>query len=662
MGFLNPLVLLAALAVAVPVFLHLFHRHESRRIPFPALRYLLRTEREHARRIRLRQLVLLLLRVAILACLVAAAARLFVRGRGTAHEPTAVAVILDNSASSGRVLDDERILDRLQAVALRSVGAATSDDRIWVIRAGSPWETAVPGGPAEARRRVEETAVSAGASELARTVRRAAELVRASELDHGEIHLVSDLQATAVDSRPGTPPAGDIPLLVWAPEEGDPRPNRYLHEIRIGGGLPPLAGERSEATVLVGAAEVSPSAVSVRLVVEGRIRGATTASPGRAVVLPFGPFPEGPVEGWVETDPDALAADDRRWFTVPVRPAPTVTVRGPGSFFVEEAAAVLEAGGRIRSDGAPGEAEVLFSMSGEGLEDGHATSVVFPGADPILLPALNRRLGAAGIPWRYETRPGAGEAGVDAPALPVELDDVRVRPVYELLPAGPTPSGEVLARLESGEPWIVRGRSPEGWYVLVASPPVPEASTLPVSAAMVPLLDWASATSSEDGAGRPPREAGAPLPVSGRATAVETPAGTRHPVDGTQLFRRTDRPGIYRVLAGDTVIDRVAVNVPVRESLPDRLDPDSVRAWLGSGVELVPDEASWTRSVFTRRQGPELWRPLLLLALLLLLAESWIAASGGSRDRRSRAASRGPEETRTPAAADRSKEQRAVIG
>ena len=47
MGALNPLFLLAGAAVAVPLFLHLFQRQEARRVAFPALRYLERTEREH---------------------------------------------------------------------------------------------------------------------------------------------------------------------------------------------------------------------------------------------------------------------------------------------------------------------------------------------------------------------------------------------------------------------------------------------------------------------------------------------------------------------------------------------------------------------------------------------------------------------------------------
>ena len=77
MGALSPFFIVAAFAVGVPIYLHLFHRHETRRLSFPALRYLERTEREHARQIRLRQLILLVMRVGVLILLVGAGARLF---------------------------------------------------------------------------------------------------------------------------------------------------------------------------------------------------------------------------------------------------------------------------------------------------------------------------------------------------------------------------------------------------------------------------------------------------------------------------------------------------------------------------------------------------------------------------------------------------------
>ena len=134
MSALSPLFLLAGVAVAVPIFLHLFQRHQTRRLSFPALRYLERTEREHARQIRLRQIILLLLRVTVLLLLVGAGARLFFAGRGASHPPTAAVIIIDNSLSSGRVDGERRVLEGLKELARSTLDEATDDDRFWVIR------------------------------------------------------------------------------------------------------------------------------------------------------------------------------------------------------------------------------------------------------------------------------------------------------------------------------------------------------------------------------------------------------------------------------------------------------------------------------------------------------------------------------------------------
>ncbi|MFW6200401.1 MAG: BatA domain-containing protein, partial [Gemmatimonadota bacterium] len=111
MGFLSPLLLLAAAALAVPLMLHLFRRRERSRRSFPALRYLKETSRDRARYVRLRQLLLLALRLAVLACLVLAAARLVLPLGGTDHPPGGLAVVVDNGVTSSRVVDDRRVLD-----------------------------------------------------------------------------------------------------------------------------------------------------------------------------------------------------------------------------------------------------------------------------------------------------------------------------------------------------------------------------------------------------------------------------------------------------------------------------------------------------------------------------------------------------------------------
>ncbi len=634
MGFLNPLLLLAAAAIGVPLLLHLFHRHESRRIPFPALRYLLRTEREHARRIKLRQLLLLLLRVAVVLMLATAAARPFLRRGGGAHPATALAIVLDNSMSAGRVIQGERVMDRIKRAAFATLDEAGGDDRIWVLRAGEPWDVSTPGNAAHARGRVAATEVSAAAADLTRTVRRGAGLVLQAGLPAAEVHLLSDLQATAL-GEPPPDPLSEAPVLVYRCTDDERPTNRYLGAVLVGGGLPPIAGRRSELAVGLGGDTLD---APLRLIVNDRIRGATRVVAGTTTLLPFGPFAEGWVSGYVETDPDDLSGDDRRWFALAVRPPPVVELArgGERSYFLEQAVAVLVDAGRLRSGGTAANpvADVVLAVGGVGVgavRSGSLVAVV-PPSDPVLLPAVNRRLVEAGIPWRYLATDARGEARIGEHRLPVPLDDVSVVGSYRL--EGTLSGADVVARLTDGSPWLVSGTAGNGSYRLVGSPLDPDATSLPVSAFMIPLLEWLVSPLGGEG-GLSTVTAGGGLALPGSATAVQTPDGVIHPVDGAQDFRPTSAVGIYRVLAGDSVLALVAVNPPVRESLLAPADPAAVAQALGPDATVIDDLQIWRESIFTRRQGRELWQPLLIAVLILLVVESWVAATGRGRGERS---------------------------
>lgn len=630
MGALNPLFLLAGAAVAVPLFLHLFQRHQARRLSFPALRYLERTEREHARRIRFRQLLLLMVRVAVLLVVVGAGARLFVQGRGAAHPPTAVVLILDNSMSAGRVVGGERVLDRLEAVALATLELANPEDRFWVLRAGEPWAPVAPLTPGEAQDRVRDTEVSAARGDLTAALRRAAGLLAASPLPAREIHLISDLQRTAFDPSADAP-AGDLPVTVWAGEDAR-APNRGLGRVLVGGGLPPLQGERTQLTV-----ETSPGAegdsteLPVRVVMDGRVRGAATVPLGSAAAVPLPPVPGGWVTGWVETDPDDLRADDRHAFAFQARPAPVVAVAGDPGRFAADALAVLEQAGRLRA-AAPGRADVLLAVEGAGLERRDVTAaVVVPPTDATLLPALNRRLTAAGIPWQYERFDGSGEAPLQGPRLPDALEGTSVSRRYRLAAAGTVVAPTTLARVGDAA-WAVETIDASGRRVLLLGSALDDASsTLPTSAAMVRFVDWAASDWAGVGGGSAGRIAGEPLDAPRAATRVRLPSGQETDIDGTRMVRETGQAGFYTFLAGDTVVSVVAVNPDPAESDLAALAEAAVPRAVSRDIVPVRRADAWGRAVFRERQGPELWRPLVLLALALLVTESLLAAAGRTR-------------------------------
>src|SRR5918992_5841953 len=101
-AFLHPWVLAGLAAAAIPILLHLLARREPPTVVFPAVRYLVSTTREHQRRLKLQNWLLLFLRTLLIVVVVMAAAGPTAPLRGVAgHAPSALVLIVDNSPSSG---------------------------------------------------------------------------------------------------------------------------------------------------------------------------------------------------------------------------------------------------------------------------------------------------------------------------------------------------------------------------------------------------------------------------------------------------------------------------------------------------------------------------------------------------------------------------------
>src|SRR5208283_178704 len=154
MGFLSPLFLALGSAAAVPLLIHLMRRRTGVRIDFPAARYLMRAEQEHSRRLKLRNLLLMVLRVLTVLSIALAAAKpvsgSLGRWFGSGHAPTAVAIVLDNSLSTSVVVGGRPVLDGLKGVALRAVAGLGPNDRLWLVTANGRTQGGSPAAVAAA--------------------------------------------------------------------------------------------------------------------------------------------------------------------------------------------------------------------------------------------------------------------------------------------------------------------------------------------------------------------------------------------------------------------------------------------------------------------------------------------------------------------------------
>src|SRR5580692_3350453 len=194
MGFLAPAFLVGALAVGLPVYLHLLRRNTSPPRPFSSLMFFELRQQSATHRRRLRYWLLLALRVAVVLLLALAFAEPYFKVFAAGAEPDKLMlVVVDNSFSmrAGTRLADAR------RGALAVLAAKRPRDRAQVLELGAQVHvlTQATQDPGILRAAVES--IQAGDSRgsfgvLASAVRAIAENERAPI----ELHLFSDLQKT----------------------------------------------------------------------------------------------------------------------------------------------------------------------------------------------------------------------------------------------------------------------------------------------------------------------------------------------------------------------------------------------------------------------------------------------------------------------------------
>ena len=136
MAFLNPLFLLGLLATGIPLVIHLWNRRRVVTIDFSSLIFITAAHRENARRFQLRQFLILLLRMAIIALIALALARPFLTlglPVASVRAKTDVVIVLDNSYSMAYQDINGIRLDKAKTLATDIIDTLRHGDRASLI-------------------------------------------------------------------------------------------------------------------------------------------------------------------------------------------------------------------------------------------------------------------------------------------------------------------------------------------------------------------------------------------------------------------------------------------------------------------------------------------------------------------------------------------------
>jgi hypothetical protein len=355
MGFLAPLMLVGAIAVAVPILIHLIGRQRARVIDFAALDFLLATKRRTARRLRLRERLLLLVRALACAAIVIALAKPFTscerKGPQVTRGPQAAVLVIDDSFASGYVVDGKPWLRGARDEALKILRQLGPEAEVAVVRTseGADHPTELTRDHLRLRDQLLALEPSARAADTTRALARGAQLLAASSHARKTVYLLS-LQARTGFHGDEPPWGKDGPALVMVDLRPAKLPNLAVTSLRVD--PDPGAGNRGLAfDAEVGNFGDAPTKVELslaigdRVVARGQLEvGAQEKKTKRFIaVLPPGTRS---TDASVSITGDSLPIDDRRWVRASLRDEVRVllvdgdprTVRRDDEVFYAEAA------------------------------------------------------------------------------------------------------------------------------------------------------------------------------------------------------------------------------------------------------------------------------------------------------------------------------------
>ena len=253
MSFANPFFLFALAGAAVPVLIHLLTRDRIQHVTFSTLRFFVKGAKLVVRRKKFQELLLLLMRVALLALLALAFARPFFGAKAidTRHEfSTARVIVLDISGSMRRAGLPEA-LKKEAADAVDSL--REGQDAAALITFADTASIDVPMGDkiAPVKAAAEAVTPGYGGTNIAEALRKANELLRGVRAKQKEIVLVSDLQREGWHYFKGDwKLASDVKLTI-----------RQVKPTDAGSGLGIVQMSAPDSLVL----DKQPSSISVRV-------------------------------------------------------------------------------------------------------------------------------------------------------------------------------------------------------------------------------------------------------------------------------------------------------------------------------------------------------------------------------------------------------------
>ncbi len=335
--FLNPLMLFGLAAAALPLLVHLFNLRRPKTVDFSSLTFLQSLEKSTMQRVRVKQWLLLALRMLAIAALVLAFARPTLTGdlAGTVGSArTAWGIVVDNSLSMTLRDGQGGYLEQAKNLATGLTEPVDANDALFLLTTGRAASSTPT--PYESRSALRD-AIGAvepqpGGATLARSVAEAADALQAADPINKEIYVFTDAQqSTLADSLAASLPDNIGVTLV--PVGTREHANVAVTDVQVTSRIVEVGQPVQMTATLVNYSSEPMNGYVASVFVQGErvAQATTTLEPGVETTVEFTATPQqrGWLVGAVEIEDDAFAYDNTRYFTLHVpRERELLVVRG----------------------------------------------------------------------------------------------------------------------------------------------------------------------------------------------------------------------------------------------------------------------------------------------------------------------------------------------
>lgn len=686
MIFLNPAILFGLLAASIPVIIHLFNLRKLKKIEFSTLTFLKELQKNKIRKIKLKQWLLLALRVLIILFVVMAFARpalqsMQIGGTTSAAKTTAI-FILDDTFSMSVVDQKGSYFNQSKEIIKQVISQLQEGDEVGVILVSNPKaENGLTSSLSEFIKNVDQLDLSFSSGDINSAITKASQIISESKNFNKEIYVLSDFQQNKITKENVNSDLSELlneGIRLYSFDLSDKDVfNLSIDKLKINNQIFEKNKPVNFSVTITNNSNqnISSAVVSLFLNNERSAQKSFDVSAGQSTIVEIEATPKtnGFIDVVAEIETDEIEQDNKRFASLFIPEKISVGLfaenqndltyvdlalqtAGDGKYSIERKSVNQLTSQQLNKD-----QTIIISANtiASGIEQ--LKNFVQNGGGVILFPSSNQD--AARLNQLYSQLGLRGSASfigkVNSSDLKIKFDKTDFNhPVFQNIFQNDdkkkyespelnayykiSSAGNQMISLVDGSSFLSEYRIGKGKVFVFNSLPVLSWSDFPIKSIFAPLMNKSVAYLSSKDREQNVFLAGEEINLNFKNASpsqlkIVKPDKSEEFINLSEntgrdyfSYSKTNIAGSYKFYSGDNLLEDISINTDPTESKTVYADESEFEAYLkeikfdGKYIS-IDKESNITEKIMQARFGSELWRYFVLVAIILALIEMAIA-------------------------------------